>query len=285
MRANGIGASLWAFLARVKWLQVIYVAGIVGIVAFSVYSLIRIESSPGSAARPPGPAPSASGKTADTLTTLIVKPIVESETNQVIFRGLFYIFVWLLLFLVVPVALMRLRRFRFFQVEFELETEKAAMQNAIVTSSKASLMAYLTGNDVFVKTLACLDGNSIRFQTVLKTLLEEIQTAYRETFNAAFVFEVYENDTPAKYRHLAQDSLLTNKAACWNKPNNDSPFKCNLLVYRHELDDGEYLVTVWSSYSTQFDLFDQQVLPLLHNVIMRNIETIELMVVATYPVD
>jgi hypothetical protein len=270
---------------RIKYMQLFYVAGIVLIVVYSIWSAVQLHTNapvPASNSQPA--APPVKTDNPDTLTQLVIKPIVTSEYNRIIFTGLFYIFVWILLFLVVPVAFFRLKKFKFFNVEFEVETERAALQNAIVTTSKASLMEYLTGNDVFIKTLGCMHGNMIAFADVLQVLLEDIQTAYRDTFNAGFTFEVYEDQIPKKYRSMAQNSSEIRKASIWNKPGSDNPFKCNMLVYHYPLSEGSIL-TVLSSYSTQFDAFDQHMLPLLHNVIRKNIESIELMVVATSPME
>ncbi|MNG28001.1 hypothetical protein D3C84_1131950 [compost metagenome] len=55
------------------------------------------------------------------------------------------------------------------------------------------------------------------------------------------------------------------------------------MVYYYPLGETNFLLTVLSSFATQFDAFDKHVLPLLHNVISTNIESIELMVVATNP--
>jgi hypothetical protein len=269
------------FLKRIKYLQLLYAIGIVIIVGFSIWSAIQVKSTTPVSTHPPLDSLDAANQ--DTLSQLLIKPIVTSEYNKIIFKGLFYIFVWLLLFLVVPVAFLRLKKFKFFNVEFELETEKAALQNAIVTTSKASLMEYLTSRDVFVKTLGCMHGNTINFTDVLEMLLEDIQVAYRDTFDAGFTFKIYESNTPKAYKRLAEDSIETKKGSIWNKQSNDSPFKSNMLVYQYSLNKHHYILTVLSSYSTQFDAFDQHVLPLLHNVVSKNIESIELMVTAISP--
>jgi|GEM_PF-1446965 len=304
------GVKEW--LLRIKYMQALYVIGIVLIVAhgaWSIWSLAHAcappSAQPRQAAMPSGkggasgnPEPASSSaplvsaeriagpdapSEANTITTLVIKPIVTSPVNRVIFRSLFYLFVWVLLFLVVPVAFLRLKRFKFFNVEFEVEGERAAIQQAIITTSKASLMEYLTGRDAFIKTLGCMHGNVITFTDVLRVLLDDIQTAYRDTFNAGFTIEIYEDEIPLKYARMAQHSKEIGHSSLWNKAETDHPFKPNRMVYYYPLGESSFLLTVLSSYATQFDAFDKHVLPLLHNVISTNIESIELMVVATNP--
>jgi hypothetical protein len=278
-------------------MQALYVIGIVLIVAHGAWSIWTIAHPPraASAQSNPAAAPSSASPSVEpeggsgtpsetnTITALVIKPIVTSPVNKVIFRSLFYLFVWVLLFLVVPVAFLRLKRFKFFNVEFEVEGERAAIQQAIITTSKASLMEYLTGRDAFIKTLGCMHGNVITFPDVLRVLLDDIQAAYRDTFNAGFTIEIYEDEIPPKYARMAQHSKETGHSSLWNKAETDHPFKPNRMVYYYSISETSFLLTVLSSFATQFDAFDKHVLPLLHNVISTNIESIELMVVATNP--
>ncbi len=296
------GVKDW--LLRIKYMQALYVIGIVLIVMHGAWSIWTLKhpyaqpamqsiptitkATPAAAApMPAAPAVQSTGTGAgsepNTITTLVIKPIVTSPVNRVIFRSLFYLFVWVLLFLVVPVAFLRLKRFKFFNVEFEVEGERAAIQQAIITTSKASLMEYLTGRDAFIKTLSCMHGNVITFSDVLRVLLDDIQAAYRDTFNAGFTIEIYEDEIPPKYAPMAQHSKETGHSSLWNRSETDHPFKPNRMVYYYPLNETNFLLTVLSSYATQFDAFDKHVLPLLHNVISTNIESIELMVVATNP--
>ncbi|EFM11355.1 hypothetical protein PaecuDRAFT_1801 [Paenibacillus curdlanolyticus YK9] len=265
-------------LGRIKYMQALYVIGIALIIAHGIWSMAHLTAPYASLTQGSAAAPSS-----DTMTSLIIKPIVTSPVNRIIFRCLFYLFVWVMLFLVVPVAFLRLKRFKFFNVEFEVEGERAAIQRAIITTSKASLMEYLTGRDAFIKTLGCMHGNVITFTDVLRVLLDDIQTAYRDTFDAGFTIEVYEDEVPPKYLRMAQHSKETGQSALWNKPENGHPFQTNKMVYYYPLSDTSFILTALSSYATQFDAFDKHVLPLLHNVISKNIESIELMVVATNP--
>ncbi|MDO7487454.1 hypothetical protein Q5O89_19890 [Peribacillus frigoritolerans] len=60
------------------------------------------------------PAPPVSQGFEHTLISLIIEPIVTSEFYQIIFNTLFLYLVWILLFLLAPIAFYRLKHFKFF---------------------------------------------------------------------------------------------------------------------------------------------------------------------------
>lgn len=214
---------------------------------------------------------------------LVVKPIVTSPYNQIIFRGLFYILVWVLLFLIIPVAFLRLKKFKLFSMEFEVEQkEKAAVETVKIHAAKAQLMSTLTGPDAKGKTLAFLRGDSISYYEVLEYFLTEINKGYRNTFNTGFSFKLYVQDYPEKLKSLIEESNELGYAVISNKKENDNLFKKNILLYAYTYR-GEQLVTVLSSHTTQFDTFDRHLLELLHHVLDTYVESIEDMVALTSP--
>lgn len=75
----------------------------------------------------------------ETWLDLLVKPIVESNFNKIIFRGLFLLVIWMLLFLIIPVAFKNLKRFKFFNMEFEVDhVEKAAIETVEISGPKCN---------------------------------------------------------------------------------------------------------------------------------------------------
>jgi hypothetical protein len=83
-----------------------------------------------------------------TLITLIIEPIVTSEFYQIIFNTLFLYLVWILLFLLAPIAFYRLKHFKFFNIEIEIEKQDAAVYEVFsVSSSKMKFAAYLTSEE------------------------------------------------------------------------------------------------------------------------------------------
>ena len=101
-----------------------------------------------------------------------MKPFIESDFNKIIFRGLFLLFIWMLLFLIIPVAFKRLKRFKFLNMEFEVDDiEKAAIETIEISGTKAQLMAYLTGDDASGRTLEFLNESAIDYKEVLEYFL------------------------------------------------------------------------------------------------------------------
>ncbi|MBA4536569.1 hypothetical protein H1Z61_05240 [Bacillus aquiflavi] len=221
----------------------------------------------------------------DTWMNVVVKPIVESPLNKIIFRGIFLLIIWMLFFLVIPVAFKRLKRFKFFNLEFEVENiEQAAIHTVEVSGGKAKLMAYLTSEQAAGKTLEFLNDASIDFFEVLQYFLEEIQTGYRNYFEAPFSYAVFSESLPENLIDLMEESKETGEAVIKNKVDNEHLLKKNYLLYYYIHEEKE-VFTVLSSYRYQFDIFDKYLIELLHNTINKNIENIEYIVTITSPID
>ena len=120
------------------------------------------------------------GQNKETAFTIIVKPFVESSFHQIIFRGLFLLLIWVLLFLTIPVAFKRLKRFKFLNLEFEVDNiEQAAIETVEISGTKAKLMAYFTGDDASGRTLEFLFQSSLDYKEVLEYFLEETRIGYK----------------------------------------------------------------------------------------------------------
>lgn len=221
----------------------------------------------------------------DTWLNTLIKPIIESDFNRVIFRGLFLLLIWMLLFLIIPVAFKRLKRFKFFNMEFEVDSfiEQAAIETVEISGNKAQLMAYLTSDDATGRTLDFLNNNTIDFKEVLEYFLAEIQAGYKKhPFHAAFTFKVHDEilSVPDNLKDLIEESRESDESVIFNKNNQENIYKKNYLVLYFCYGDDEY-VTVLSSYTYPFDILDKYLFELLHNTVAKNVENIEYMVALT----
>jgi hypothetical protein len=213
----------------------------------------------------------------------VIKPIVEPKFNQIIFKGVFLLFIWMLFFLVIPVAFKRLKKFKLFNMEFEVEDiEKAAIETVEISGGKAKLMAYLTGEDAAAKTIELTLDNQYDFCKVSSHFLEEIRKGYKDSFNVSFSYDIFAGKDSEEFQDLISESMESNEAATRNKENNENLFKRNALVLYFSHFDMEY-TTVLTSYSYQFDVLDRYLILLLHNTISKNIENTEYMVELTEP--
>jgi hypothetical protein len=217
----------------------------------------------------------------ETWIDIVVKPITSSNVNKIIFRGLFLILVWVLVFLVIPVAFTRLRRFKFFSMEFEVESkEQAAIQHTEMNGSKAKLMAYLSSEDAAGKIFSFLRNDAIDYQEALEYFLEEIRIGYKKNFDLTFSYTVHNGNFPDEITDLINESKEIGEPVIRNKIDNDNLFKKNYLIY-YFVYEGNELVTELSSYHTQFDIFDKYLIQLLHNVLNKNVENIGYVVALT----
>lgn len=220
--------------------------------------------------------------TSETPFSIIVQPFVESNFNQIIFRGLFLLFIWLLLFLTIPVAFKRLKRFKFLNLEFEVDNiEQAAIETVEISGTKARLMAYFTGDDASGRTLDFLTHSTIDFKEVLEYFLAETQLGYKNhPINGLFTYEIYNDAAPEKLNELVEESKESGESAVFNKINEDNLWKKSYLVFYFPFNHTEY-ITVIESYSYSFDILDKYLFELLHKTISKNLENIEYMVALT----
>ena len=218
----------------------------------------------------------------ETWLNILVKPIVESNFNKIIFRGLFLLLIWMLLFLVIPVAFKRLKRFKFFNMEFEVDhIEQAAIETVEISGTKAKLMAYLASDHAAGRTLEFLHDQNINYIEVLEYFLAEIQAGYKNPpFHATFTYHVYNGTIPEELHELVEESKETGESAVFNKNNQDNLFNKNYLVFYFCYGVDEY-VTVISSYTYPFDIIDKYLFELLHTTVSKNVENIEYMVALT----
>ncbi|WP_102348582.1 hypothetical protein [Bacillus sp. Marseille-P3661] len=220
----------------------------------------------------------------ETWLNVLVKPIVESNFNKVIFRGLFLLLIWMLLFLIIPVAFKRLRRFKFFNMEFEVDTvEQAAIEAVEISGTKAKLMAYLTSDHATGRTIEFLNATTIDYSEVLEYFLAEIQAGYKNyPLNATFSYDIHSSisSVPNELHDLVEESKETGETAILNKIDQENLFKKNYLVFYFCYGEDAY-ITVISSYTYSFDIFDRYLFELLHNTVSKNVENIEYMVALT----
>lgn len=210
---------------------------------------------------------------------VLIKPILASDFNQIIFKGLFMLLVWMLLFLVIPLAFKRLIRFKFFNLEIEVDAAAQTVIETIeVSAPKAKLMAYLSSSEATDRTIAILDAESASFQDVLTYFLEEIQAGYKKSpLDTNFSFQIYTNSPPSEFDELVSASRESATSVISNKADPDNVAKKSYFVYAYQNAEREY-ITVISSYTRLFDLFDQYLFETLHHTVTRNQEYYELLI-------
>ncbi|MDF9761450.1 hypothetical protein OKW24_003223 [Peribacillus simplex] len=207
-----------------------------------------------------------------TLITLIIEPIVTSEFYQIIFNTLFLYLVWILLFLLAPIAFYRLKHFKFFNIEIEIEKQDAAVYEVFsVSSSKMKFAAYLTSEEYQLEISEEI-ANSKDFKTPLIYTLDSAMDFYSNQLGLSFTYDIYtlnqfkKAKLPKSIKAMLDKSIQTGDPCITNKSNSDSEFYKNFLLHYFENMDGKF-VTVLNSYQTEFDTFDKSLLKILQNVI------------------
>ncbi|WP_110929668.1 hypothetical protein [Bacillus massiliglaciei] len=250
----------------------IYVWGTLIIFAYAITALIHlgVTSWLGEQTDPP-PMPVPNGAK-ETLITLIVAPIVRSEFYQIIFNTLFLYMVWILLFLLAPIAFLRLTRFKFFNLEFEIEKQEAAIFEVFsVSSSKMKFSSYLTSEE-FQLEISEVIADSNDYLTPLKYTMDNAKEFYTRQLGLSFTYTIYSEEDflrerlPRPLKHILEMAKSTGEPGISNKSEHDPAYAKNYLLFYFENMDGQF-VTVLDSYETEFDTFDKSLLLILHNLI------------------
>lgn len=252
--------------------KAVYIAGIIAIVGITVYRLADSDwnraSAPASAA---SPAPSQAPQEYS-FVQLVVKPVVESQRNQIIFEGVFWFVLWILLFMLLPSGLLPLKRFKMFNLEFEIgDKEAAAIEKISQNSSKALTMVNYTSEESLIRFFGEF-GNvgEVEYRQGLTFFLQDLVDGYRKEFDTTLHYRIYSEDKlPKRYRALAKESRSNGRAAVLNKLDHDNPLHSHWLVYDVP---GQRLVTVLTSRLTPFDIMDQYLVVFLHQYVFRIVE-------------
>ncbi|MDP1420477.1 hypothetical protein Q8G35_19355 [Peribacillus simplex] len=207
-----------------------------------------------------------------TLISLIIEPIVTSEFYQIIFNTLFLYLVWILLFLLAPIAFYRLKHFKFFNIEIEIEKQDAAVYEVFsMSSSKMKFAAYLTSEEYQLEISEEI-ANSKDFKAPLIYTLDCAVDFYSDQLGLSFTYDIYtlnqfkKAKLPKSIKAMLDKSIQTGDPCITNKSNSDSEYYKNFLLHYFENMDGKF-VTVLNSYQTEFDTFDKSLIKILQNVI------------------
>lgn len=250
-------------------LSLIYFTGIITIIGWTLAQLLFHEptSFPAIPSVPP-----------TWWTEYIIKPIVSSEVNRIIFKGLFYLLIWIFLFMIIPLTTRQLKRFRVFQVEFEVEDKETAAAEFIeLQSEKATILSHMYSDMFIGKLFTFLDEESMEvdYQSALAYFLEDLKISYRQNYRIPFEFITCDlHELSGIERSYAELSKETGEPEVINWERPLEKYKKNRLIF-HFLYKGIEKVTILSSHSAQFDIIDKQNILFLHYALMSQSEIIE----------
>ena len=245
----------------------IFVYTLVAMAQLGIQTLKKPEEAVGPTTNPP-----ISQGFEHTLISLIIEPIVTSEFYQIIFNTLFLYLVWILLFLLAPIAFYRLKHFKFFNIEIEIEKQDAAVYEVFsMSSSKMKFAAYLTSEEYQLEISEEI-ANSKDFKTPLIYTLDCAVDFYSNQLGLSFTYDIYtlnqfkKAKLPKSIKAMLDKSIQTGDPCISNKSNSDSEYYKNFLIHYFENIEGKF-VTVLNSYQTEFDTFDKSLLKILQNLI------------------
>lgn len=250
-------------------LTFIYYGGLLFIIGWTLYQLVWGDVKP---------IPLSTAVPATWWTEYVIKPLISSTFLLTIIKGIFLLSVWVILFLIIPSTTRQLKRFKLFQMEFEVEDkETAAVAFIELQSSKATLLSTMYSDASIGKLFTFLDEETMEvdYFSALAYFLEDFKISYKQRYNIAFECETKDfnrlTGTELNYAELSRETGDP-EVLNWEAPL--AKLKKNRLVF-HFNYRGSEKVTILSSYSSQFDVIDKQNILFLHYSLMYQAENIE----------
>ncbi|MFC0186713.1 hypothetical protein ACFFJY_00365 [Fictibacillus aquaticus] len=263
---------------RKDWFRIfimtVYVIGFISIIGHFFYESVNL---PDKLAEPPanttsGQTPLSSSPPAnnlgpgtkvnntETLVTLVVKPITENPIIGSILKHAFFLIVYIFVFLLFPIAFTRLKRFKFFNFEFEVEKSGESVIEVLnTTAQKINILSKWT-TDKYANDFAKQNLNTI--VESIEYVLGEVSKDYLENLNLNLEHKVY-NTTEFKrdltIPYIVKKNYDSAKARAAtipiNKENKNHLYLRNYLLTVVEFDKKEYVIVV-KSFEAEFDEYD-----------------------------
>ena len=250
-------------------LTIIYYSGLLFIIGWTLYQLVWGDIKP---------IPISNAVPATWWTEYVVKPLISSAFLLQIVKGIFSLTIWIVLFLIIPTTTRQLKRFKLFQMEFEVEDkETAAVAFIELQSSKATLLSSMYSDSSIGKLFTFLDEDTmeIDYFSALAYFLEDFKVSYNQRYNISFECVTKDfNHLTGIEREYAELSKETGDPEVLNWESPALRLKKNRLVF-HFHYRGIEKATILSSYSSQFDVIDKQNILFLHYALMYQAENIE----------
>ena len=206
--------------------------------------------------------------------------IVTSDANRIIGRGLIVLMIWILLFLLVPLATRSLKRFKLFQFEIELEDEEQQEEQIpieIFQYARLKIISniYTENNKMSLYRFYDEQSGLADFKEALAFYLEVMAGEYWEQVRIGINWGVYEwQALPEEWKQQAYISADKEKPCIKNKQAAAYKSQKNSMIYTYRHFD-TILVTVLWSYTHEFDAIDQQCMYIMHHALSDRLENIE----------
>ncbi|MGE7602959.1 hypothetical protein ACQKL5_10660 [Peribacillus sp. NPDC097675] len=209
------------------------------------------------------------------LTSLIVQPLAESKKAKVVFEHLGYLLLLLIFFLLAPIPLEHMKRFKLMNFEFEKETaEQDVAERITIQQNKFAFLIDWLREENIDKFLRITRLHT-SYQDFLKEMLNEMMEYYRKD-DIFFEYEIKTEDEfrknhttyPRVVRYSLDVAASLGSAIPINKENDRHIYFKNYMIHTIEVKENVYTdeekfvtyVIILHSYRTTFDEYDGQLL-------------------------
>lgn len=208
------------------------------------------------------------------LTEAVIVPLVGSPKMKIIFEHIFYAFLFFVVVLLAPLPLERMKRFKLFNFELELDAnEKEMVSNLAVQQDKFNFLIYWLKEEN-KRVFMIKERNNQRYRDFLSEMLGEMQDHYRTEWGIHINYQIIKESefkkSKFKYPVSVKRSVEAAKESFSGLPINkesetDVFFKNFLLHCVSEVENiytsveaTENYVIVLSSHRYYFDEYDGQ---------------------------
>jgi hypothetical protein len=125
-----------------------------------------------------------------TLTEVIIVPMANSPKFKIIFEHLFYAFLLFIFVILIPLPLERMKRFKLFNFELEMDAKEKEMVNTLeAQQDKFNFLVYLSKEEN-KRIFMIKERNYNTYRGFLLEMLENMKNHYKDEWNAYIQYEV-----------------------------------------------------------------------------------------------
>ena len=125
-----------------------------------------------------------------TFTQLIIEPLTKSDKTLVIIEHLGYFLLLLFVFILLPIPLERMKRFKLLNFEIEIDSRAEVVANNLTTQhEKFNFITYLLKEDSKRKLLE-IEMKDSRYICFLNDMLEIMRVEYQDNWNTNIDYQI-----------------------------------------------------------------------------------------------
>ncbi len=213
-------------------------------------------------------------QSAPTFTSLVIQPLTQSDKAIIIFEHLFYLLIVLACFILLPIPMDRMKRFRLLNFEVEMDgNTQEVVKNISIQQDKFGFLTHWLREENKIKFLM-IEKDNDSYKDFLQEMLTEMKNHYLTNWNTYMDFEVLTEQQfqeagfriPSSVKKALPAAKIHGIGLPINKENDKYIHLKNYLIYPVSVTENLYTdaeahvnyIVVLTSHKTIFDEYDGQ---------------------------